>query len=100
IQFLQIGNPSWTGVVPAAAVESLGFAFSSTKQALGAMDGALGAYLRNEFAAKGIYVFEKIFDLTFAQVTSSSKPIKTADDFVGFKVRTPAAPIVIDLFKA
>jgi TRAP-type C4-dicarboxylate transport system substrate-binding protein len=33
------------------------------------------------------------------QVTSSSHPIRSAADFAGFKIRTPPAPISVDLFK-
>ena len=100
IQLLQIGNPSWSGVVPASALESVGFAFKSTKQALDAMDGALGEYIRKDFAAKSLYAFRRPFDLTFSQTTSSSKPIRTAADFAGIKLRTPASPIVVDFFRA
>src|SRR5262249_2491422 len=100
IQMLAIGNSSYTGLVPAAAADSIGFSFPSQRQAFDALDGALGAYIRKEFADKGIYVFEKAFDVGFREVTSSTKPMKSADDFAGFKVRTPPGAVIVDLFKA
>jgi TRAP-type transport system periplasmic protein len=87
-------------VVSAAQISSLGFAFNSSKQALAAMDGSLGAYVRKEFASKGLYVFDKAFQTGFREVTSSLRPIKTVDDFSGFKIRTIPAPIYVDLFRA
>ena len=63
------------------------------------MDGALGAYVRRDFASKGIYVFEKTYESGFRQVTSSTKPIHRVDDFAGFKIRVLPAAIFVDLFK-
>ena len=36
----------------------------------------------------------------FRQVTSSTHPIRVADDFSGFKIRTQPTPIFVDLFRA
>ncbi len=99
IQFLLTLDAVYAAVAPVAAIDSVGFAFSSTKQATAALDGPLGAYIRKELASKGLYVFENVFDLGFRQVTSSVKPIKTVDDFSGLRMRTPPAPIFVDLFK-
>src|SRR5712675_851262 len=44
-------------VVPAAEVQQMPFSFRSAAHAHQAMDGALGAYLRNELAAKGLVGF-------------------------------------------
>ena len=65
------------------------------KQPAQVMDGELGAYVRKEFSLKGIYVFEKIIEAGFRQMTAWSKPIKNADDFAGLKMRTPSAAIFI-----
>jgi tripartite ATP-independent transporter DctP family solute receptor len=64
-----------------------------------AMDGSLGAYLRQQMEAAGFVVFPKMFDLGFRQITSSTHPIRTADDFTGFKIRTPPSKIFVDLFQ-
>ena len=39
----------------------------------------LGGYVRNEFATKGMYVFEKSWNGGFRQVASEKKPIRTVD---------------------
>ena len=44
-------------VVPAGDVQQVPFAFRSAAHAHEAMDGALGAYIREEMAAKGIHGF-------------------------------------------
>ena len=99
IQLLCIFHPGFTSLIPAMQIDSIGFAFADERQPVELLDGALGAYLSKEFAAKGIYLFEKTFDLGFRQVTSGSKPIKEAADFTGFKIRVPPSPIYVDLFK-
>jgi TRAP-type transport system periplasmic protein len=99
IQFYSNLDSGYASVVPVAAIDSVGFAFTSQKQPAQVLDGALGAYLRKEFSAKGLYLFENIFEAGFRQVTSSTKPIQSVEDFVGFKIRTPSVGIFIDLFR-
>jgi tripartite ATP-independent transporter DctP family solute receptor len=98
MQFMNSGNSTFSGVVPVSALDSVGFAFTSEKQAHAALDGALGDYIRKEFAAKGLYVFEKGWTYGFRETTSSSRPIRNAADFTGFKMRVSTA-IVADLFR-
>ncbi len=98
IQFMNSGNSTFSGVVPVSALDSVGFAFTSEKHAHAALDGALGEYIRKEFAAKGFYVFEKGWTFGFRETTSSNRPIRNAADFTGFKMRVSTA-IVADLFR-
>ena len=100
IQLLNIAHSLYASVAPVAQISSLGFAFSSEKQALDTMDNALGTYIRKELASKGIVVFEKTLVNGFRQMTSSTKPIRRADDLAGFKVRVQPAPIYVDMFKS
>jgi tripartite ATP-independent transporter DctP family solute receptor len=99
VQFSWINHSTYSSVVPIAQIDSVGFVFDSEKRAFSALDGALGAYIRKEFAAKGLYVFEKTSSSSFHQMISSTRPIRTVNDFAGFKVRTLASPLFIDLFK-
>jgi TRAP-type transport system periplasmic protein len=87
-------------VVPGIPVDGIGFAFRSGAEAERAFDGPLGDYLRRELLAKEIVGFPKVMNLGMREVTSSSHPIRTAADFSGFKIRTPPADIVVDLFKS
>ena len=99
IHFMNQAHSVYASIVPISQISSLGYAFSSEKLPLETMDGPLGAYIRRELEAKGIYAFEKSLVTGFREITSSIKPIRTADDFVGFKVRVIPAPIFVDLFK-
>ena len=56
--------------------------------------------VRTQIAAKaGLVAMDRMWDLGFRQITTSTKPIKTADDLVGLKIRTPVAPSLVTLFK-
>ncbi len=87
-------------VVPVASVQGIGFAFKDSSEAFAAFDGTLGAYVRGEIGAQGIHCFEKIWENGMRQITASTKPVKNVADLANFKIRTPAARITLDLFKA
>ena len=99
IQFFKMTGILLASIVPVAAIEGIGFAFKSSNDALTAMDGDLGSYVRKEIQAKGFVVFEKIMQSGMRQITSGRSPIRDARDLAGFKLRTPAAPLWVDLFK-
>jgi tripartite ATP-independent transporter DctP family solute receptor len=87
-------------VVPVAAINAVGFAFSDYDQVWKAMDGKLGAHVREGIAKANLYAFEKMWDNGFRQVTTSSKPIDAAQDLNGAKIRVPVSPLSISMFKA
>jgi TRAP-type C4-dicarboxylate transport system substrate-binding protein len=65
-----------------------------------ALDGALGAYLRTELLAKGIYALPGgCFENGMHQITSN-RPIRTAADLKGLKMRVPGTPAYQDFFKS
>ena len=79
----------------------MGFAFESYAKVWPAMDGDLGKYVRGQIAANvGLAPMERIWDLGFRQITNSVKPIKSAADLNGMKLRVPGAPALVSLFKA
>jgi TRAP-type transport system periplasmic protein len=87
-------------VVPAVDVQGIPFAFRTEVQVFSALDGDLGDYLREEMQAKGIYAVPRgCFDNGFRQFTCATKPIRTIGDLQGLKVRTPDAPLYIDLMR-
>jgi TRAP-type C4-dicarboxylate transport system substrate-binding protein len=63
------------------------------------VDGSLGAYFRKECLAKGVYVFPTSLETGFRHVTSYAKPMRSPDDFAGFKIRVLPIPLFVDLFK-
>jgi TRAP-type transport system periplasmic protein len=87
-------------VVPVAAINAVGFAFSDYAQVWKAMDGKLGAHVREGIAKANLYAFEKMWDNGFRQVTTSNKPIASAKDLDGIKIRVPVSPLSISMFKS
>jgi tripartite ATP-independent transporter DctP family solute receptor len=89
-----------SSLVSVAAINGLGFAFKDSELAWGAMDGDLGELVRREIRQRGLTPMEKIWDSGYRQITSGSKPINSADDLVGFKIRVPVSPLWTSMFKA
>jgi tripartite ATP-independent transporter DctP family solute receptor len=87
-------------LVPVAAINAVGFAFADYDQVWKAMDGKLGAHVRAALAKVGLYTFEKIWDNGFRQITIGAKPIESARDMDGLKIRVPVSPLSIAMFKA
>ena len=87
-------------LAPVAAINAVGFAFSDYDQVWAAMDGKLGAYVRAALDKVHLHAFENMWDNGFRQTTSGNKPIETAHDLDGFKIRVPVSPLSIAMFKA
>ena len=100
VEFFTLDGGILQSVVPVAAIQGVGFAFKDSAQAFAAMDGPLGDYVRGEIRKIGLYVHPKMWENGMRQITSSSKPIRNAGDLAGFKIRTPAGELWVDLFKS
>ena len=87
-------------VVPVAAINAVGFAFSDYNQVWAAMDGKLGAHVRAAIAKSGMVAMDKMWDNGLRQTTTSGKPIESAKDLNGLKIRVPVSPLSISMFKA
>jgi len=88
-------------LVPSAQISGVGFAFKDYSQIWAAMDGDLGAHVRKQIAtSSSLFALEKIWDNGYRQMTTSTKPITTPEDLKGMKVRTPASPFWVSMFKA
>jgi TRAP-type transport system periplasmic protein len=87
-------------LVPVAAINGIGFAFKNYDEVWKTMDGSLGAFVRGEIEKRGLIAFEKQYDNGFRQITSSTRPIRTADDLKGFKIRVPVSPLWTSMFQA
>ena len=88
-------------VLPVTAVDGMGFAFPSYDKIWPAMDGDLGAYVKKQILASTPLVpLDKMWDLGYRQITNSARPIATADDLKGLKLRVPGAPALVSLFQA
>ena len=86
-------------LVPVAAINATGFAFSDYNQVWSAMDGKLGAHVRAAIGKMRLYAFDKMWDNGFRQTTSSKAPVASAKDLDGLKIRVPVSPLSISMFK-
>jgi tripartite ATP-independent transporter DctP family solute receptor len=100
LQFFTLDGGILQSVVPLAAIQGVGFAFKDSQEAFRAMDGALGDEVRTAIRGANLYVHPKMWENGMRQITSSSKPIRTAADLAGFKIRTPPGELWVDLFKS
>jgi tripartite ATP-independent transporter DctP family solute receptor len=85
---------------PACGIFGVGFAFDGYKNIWAAMDGELGAHLREIASQIGFHCIEKCPDHGFREITTKTKPINSPDDLKGMKIRLPVAPYLIALFQA
>jgi TRAP-type transport system periplasmic protein len=100
LEFFTLSGLILSTLVPATSITGIGFAFADYDTVWKALDGELGAYVRAQISKAGIVPMDKIWDNGFRQITSSSKPINTAEDLKGFKIRVPVSPLWTSMFKA
>jgi TRAP-type transport system periplasmic protein len=101
IQFFTLMGGILGNVVPAAQIQQVPFSFRSPAAAFHALDGPLGAYLRQEMAAKGIVVLPvTVFDNGMRQIASATRPVVIASDLEGLRIRVPDGQMFSDTFRA
>jgi TRAP-type transport system periplasmic protein len=101
IQFFTLMGGIIGTVVPVAEIQQAPFAFRSAAEAHKAIDGPLGAYMGEEMAAKGMYLFPVAgFDNGMRQVTTVARPVNMPDDLAGVKIRVPPGQMIFDTFQA
>ncbi len=87
-------------LVPAASISGIGFAFPDSATVWKSMDGDLGAYIRGQIAKSGLVAMDRMWDNGFREITTSTKPIVTAADLAGFKIRVAVSKLWTSLFSA
>src|SRR3984893_18907142 len=87
-------------VAPTSALPLLPLAFRDSKTVFAALDGALGDQIRSELAQNGIHAFRHCLQNGFHHLTTSTRPIHTAADLAGLKIRSPGGAIARDFFAA
>lgn len=100
IDFVSTAGMIWGNLVPVASMPVVAFAFPDYATVWKAMDGDLGAYIKNSFDKVNLVPVGKVFDHGFRQITNSTKPITSPADLAGMKIRVPASPILTSVFKA
>jgi TRAP-type transport system periplasmic protein len=86
-------------LAPTSALPLLPFAFTESKAVFAALDGALGDQIRSELAQHGLYAFRHCLQNGFHHLTTSTRPILSAADFAGVKIRSPGGAIARDFFE-
>ncbi|WER45675.1 TRAP transporter substrate-binding protein [Cupriavidus sp. WKF15] len=99
IDFMSTAGTNLQTRVPAASINGVAYAFKDYATVWAAMDGALGAYVRAALARVNLHVFEKCLDNGYRHITSSVRPVNTPADLKGFKIRVPAIPLWVAMFK-
>ena len=100
VQFYPLAGAQLSTLVPIASLNGVGFAFSNIADVWKAMDGEVGGLIRGGLGDSGLFVFEKMYDNGFRQMTSSTRPIEKPADLKGLAIRVPPSPLSTSLFKA
>ena len=87
-------------LVPVASIESVAFIFPSRDVAFAAMDGELGAIVRQDTGTRGIVVLDHLWEAGYREFTTSTHPIHTAADLAGVRLRVPPGKLRIDTFRS
>ncbi|MFC7477799.1 TRAP transporter substrate-binding protein [Dankookia sp. GCM10030260] len=98
--FLNSGVNTLSTLIPAAAISGVGFAFKDYDAVWSALDGKLGAHLREQIGRSGLVVMDRIWDNGFRLMTNSVRPIGQPDDLRGLKMRVPVSQMWLSLFRA
>ena len=100
LAFMTLAGNGLASLVPAYDVQATPYSFKTPAQVYAALDGELGTYLQQEARAKGIYAVPGgCFENGMHQITSTHKPIRTAADMRGLKIRVPGSTFYQDYFK-
>ena len=100
VEFFTLTGGLVSRIVPVMDIQGLPFAFSTPQQVHQANDGALGAYLSRECAAKGIHRFQfGLLENGFKHISMVDKPINTADDLAAMRIRVPAGKLYEDMYR-
>ena len=86
-------------IVPEFAAIGLPFLFESLPQAWTVLDGPIGEELAEKARAQGLEVIA-FWDNGIRYVTNNKRPINAPEDLSGLKLRTPPAPMTVDIFQA
>ena len=99
LDIFTVGSPL-ANLIPVSAIPSIAFAFQNFDGVWAAVDGDLGAHIRQQVDKIGLIGFDKMWDNGFRQITTSNKPINDPNDLKGLKLRVPVSPLFTSMFRA
>jgi len=85
--------------VPEVNIFELPFLFENREHFYAVLDSEIGESLRSSFARRGFHYFG-CFDAGVRHIMTVNKPLHTAADLVGLKIRTMENPLHLAAFKA
>jgi tripartite ATP-independent transporter DctP family solute receptor len=87
--------------LPMCSIPLTGFLFGDYPTVWAAMDGDVGQMMRAQMRSQlNVEVLDKIWDFGFRDITTSTRPINTAADLAGLKIRTQIDSDQMDMFRA
>lgn len=92
------GNPFFTGLAPKLNVLDLPFLIHSRKHAAVVMDGPIGDSLRRELEGSNLKALAT-WEIGWRNLTNNRRPVATAADIKGLKIRTTPNPAHIKAFQ-
>jgi TRAP-type transport system periplasmic protein len=87
-------------LAPSSVLPMMPLAFSDSQAVLAALDGALGDRIRGELAQHGVHAFRHTLQNGFHHLTTTSRPIRSAADLQGLKIRSPGGALADDFFRS
>ena len=100
VEFCSIATSTLARAVPLAGIVNTGFAFADYAAVWRAMDGALGAELRDRINKTAMVPVCRFTDSGFRHITTAAHPVRTPDDLRGLRLRVPPASRLAALFGA
>lgn len=80
-------------------IHTVAFAFQDMPSVWKAIDGDLGALVRQRMGTLGIHALDTAWDNGFRQITTTDRQINSPADLKGLKIRTPAFPMITSIFE-
>jgi TRAP-type transport system periplasmic protein len=101
LEFFVLNGSILSQADPSVDIQGIPFAFTASEQVTSLTDGKLGDLMRDGLAKAGVYLVPfGCMENGFKHITSVSKPIRTAADLEGFRMRTPGGKLFVEFYKA
>ncbi len=99
LDFTANSQGATSAIVPELNALGLPFLFENTEKAMAVLNGPVGAELNKRFEAVGVVPLDW-WDNGIRHLTNSKRKVISPAELAGMKIRTPADPMTIDIFKA
>ena len=100
LEFTLLSSVIISGLTPVAAITGIGYAFPDYDHVWAAMDGDLGAYVRQGLAKSNLFATRNMWDLGFRHVADNVRAVHVPADLGGLKIRVAVGALFVSVFKA